>query len=553
MLLITKFNKMIRNKILWGIFAVLISIAFTFYLGGSMGGCDDSEAKAGAVGEVFGEGVTPSEFARARFYATGLQPAYGLSEEQNEMLRQMTWKRLAAIEKARRLGITVSDGELRETIRRDPAFAVNGVFSKARYRSFLRDRIQMDPATFEDYLRQELVIQKLNQTAEAMTWTAPSELARQLRMFSDNFTVKYALLPVDEFKSQIKVSEQDAREFYDENIELFREPDLMSVRYVKFAASDYTSGVSVTEGEIAEYYDVNAAEFTSYDGTNDTPVVAPYENVRDSIASILKRNYALYAARDAATELVMDMIPDRYGNSVSFEDAAAAMDVSLNTSALFSAEAPVEFLDVGLDFNRTAFELASDASDTTFSEAILGESNAYVITPARKVESRIPSFEEVREEAIGLATEEAKRLAFAKKTEEVRKSIEDQLAKDRSFEEAVEEFDINASTSLTFNAYEAIPDSAEYMDAILPVAISMEKGETSEPVDVPEGALIVYVADRTPGDTASMQLLRSQLLSTLDRYRAGLVFEGWKDYNLKAAELVDRKKLADANPAETEE
>src|SRR5690606_7120652 len=69
----------------------------------------------------------------------------------------------AQLVEAARLGITVTDGELRERLIRYPAFVENGVFiGDARYRAMLAGiRPPMTPAAFEADFRQSLAAEKL--------------------------------------------------------------------------------------------------------------------------------------------------------------------------------------------------------------------------------------------------------------------------------------------------------------------------------------------------------------------------------------------------------
>ncbi len=62
---ISKFNKVIKNKIVWGCFAFMVAIAFIIW-GTQTGGESESSSQNG-VGMLDGKEVSPSEFRHAFF------------------------------------------------------------------------------------------------------------------------------------------------------------------------------------------------------------------------------------------------------------------------------------------------------------------------------------------------------------------------------------------------------------------------------------------------------------------------------------------------------
>jgi parvulin-like peptidyl-prolyl isomerase len=73
---------------------------------------------------------------------------------------------------ARENGITVSDEELNEAIRREPAFMVNGAFDSNVYQNRLRLN-RLTPETYEAAKRQELVTEKMRRLIELSVPTPP--------------------------------------------------------------------------------------------------------------------------------------------------------------------------------------------------------------------------------------------------------------------------------------------------------------------------------------------------------------------------------------------
>ncbi len=72
-MLITHFNKLIRNKIVWGAFAFIVVIAFVG-TGMSFRGLDKASRERNAEGKLFGQPVSSADFFKARYFAMGLRP-----------------------------------------------------------------------------------------------------------------------------------------------------------------------------------------------------------------------------------------------------------------------------------------------------------------------------------------------------------------------------------------------------------------------------------------------------------------------------------------------
>jgi hypothetical protein len=103
----------------------------------------------------------------------------------------------------------------------------------------------------------------------------------------------------------------------------------------------------------------------------------------------------------------------------------------------------------------------------------------------------------------------------------------------RSFSAAAAVLGLEVVTTETFNAYGSLGTEFENADAIVPAIMRLPQNGLSDIVPTAEGALLVHVITRRPGDAVTMQFLRPQLQSTLDRYRAQTVYESWLDYLLR--------------------
>jgi len=555
-MLISRFHRMIRNRMVWAIFAIASSLALLGFIGPSYS-CRRSrlEPSVDAEGRLFGHEVASRDFYLARYFELGMNERNAPDTlEGNQALRRRTWKRLAALEAAKKMGLHATDVEVGQVIRRDPSFAVNGVFDAARYCAVVQNQLRVGVETFETYVRESLTLRKLLDVFRAVVWIPLSELEERLKYLTDNIVVEYVTLKPDDELDRADVSRSDAEAFFATNQALFAVPAKMTIRYVAIPVSNYVESVTVSDSEVADYYDSHLEEFsiTNGVGTNASVQAVPLVDVRDAIRSNLIWQGATLKARDAAVDLAVALTPDRDGRLADFNATAEAAGYVVQTSGWFTESEAVPGIDAGLECVRAAFSLDSADPDRAYSDPIVGSNYVYIIVPGDRIEARIPEFEEVAERVMSVLRERARRRAFLTRAQEIREKIASSVSGGKTFCEAAHDFGLNVATTASFSVYESVStNTAPEITALIPSLLWMEKHDISEPVEYDEAAVIGHVAERTPGDAATLQMLAPELRNTLQNYRAGIVFDEWCDYVLAQANFLDHRPLK-ALEAETQ-
>src|SRR5210317_1379822 len=211
-MMISKFNRMIRNKFLWGFFAIIICL---FFVGGSlrMGGCSDGND--GSVGTVNGEPVSRQELEKAKLFVIGFKNTGRLSESELEELDQAAWKRIATLRYAEDMGIFCTKQEIDSIIVNDPRFHKNGAFDQATYEASIRQELGVPTEILEEYMSQEIVLNRMSMAAGTMILTPPSELQQKLQRLTDNIQVEYAFITNNVKTKKIKVSEEELKTYFE--------------------------------------------------------------------------------------------------------------------------------------------------------------------------------------------------------------------------------------------------------------------------------------------------------------------------------------------------
>ena len=106
MMFISKFNKLIRNKIMWGIFAFIVVISFVAWGTYTPGGSGNAEENAG---KLYGKPVPADKF-RKEYFNTYLSMSlmFGrplkITEQLNDLMRKLAWRRMVVLQNAAKLG-----------------------------------------------------------------------------------------------------------------------------------------------------------------------------------------------------------------------------------------------------------------------------------------------------------------------------------------------------------------------------------------------------------------------------------------------------------------
>ena len=162
---------MIRRRHKWLTLSILffISVAFIFGIGSFVTGFGEGlSSSGGSAAEINGEEISLSEYYRVR---DNLRRQYGQQGEElpqaaidfinMSALNQLIDLKLLA-QKAEELGFRITDQELGESIRSNPAFQVDGQFVGAEgYQNFIEQGLNEDIVTFEKSYKQQLLAQKL--------------------------------------------------------------------------------------------------------------------------------------------------------------------------------------------------------------------------------------------------------------------------------------------------------------------------------------------------------------------------------------------------------
>ena len=546
-MMIMKFNKMIRNKVVWWIIGGIVIITFVGWFS-PRGGCETAK-RTNDIGSIDGKPVTDAELRHARnntylslCLMMGRIPTVTPMMERE--LRAMSWRRIAALRQAQELKLSASLEEILAAITNDKQFQDEGQFNPQRYQVFCREalsRLNTTPEQFEQQLAENIVLQKLQNITAAAIWLSPAELKRMAARYADSFKLEYVSIGTNLISAKdIKLTDADLKSYYSAHSNEFLVPAKVSVRYVQLPASNYFSKVAdkVDTNAIEDYYLAHTDEYSTI-GSNDVKVAMPLETVSLEISNKLIHEAAIQMAADTLNELSDALVPNREGKAATFEAVAQNANLPIFNSGLFDAQAPVAGIDDNLAFNEAAFRLRPSA-DEYFSMAIAGKNHAYLMALSTNIDAYIPAFEEVKKQVEPLAHAHAVQTAIDRRAADLHQFLQTGLNNKRSFASLAQEKSLNVSTTEYFSA-SAAPDALSSSEILGDITLR-NPGELSEILPGTTGLMIAYVVDRRPAGQAELTTIENQVMMTTIRRRARLMFNDWEKSLVAGDRLKDKYK-----------
>jgi peptidyl-prolyl cis-trans isomerase D len=231
-------------------------------------------AAGDTIASVEGRNITSGEFRRT--YQAQLQAyrsAYGgnMSEQllkqlgiEQQILQQMVDEQ-ASVAEARRVGIQVSDEEVRQRIFAIPAFQDNGRFiGDQRYQQLLRmQRPPLSPADFEEGIRRSLTVEKLRASLTDWLSVPDKELEQEYRRRNDKVKLSVVSFLADTFRPQVAATDAEVAAYFAAHAGDFKIPEKRKIRFLVLDVDALRAKVTVPPADIERAYNDNLEQYST--------------------------------------------------------------------------------------------------------------------------------------------------------------------------------------------------------------------------------------------------------------------------------------------------
>ncbi len=419
-------------------------------------------------------------------------------------------------DKARSLGLRVSDEQIKQAIVAMPEFAENGKFSNDRYLQLIR-RAGMTPEMFRDSLRQDMVRQQLMGAVLGSEFALKGEAEQLDRLYNQTRDLRLIRLAASAYVDGIEVSDAEVEQFYKANSARFMNDEKVKVDYLLLDAANLGKNIKVTEQDAQDYYDQHQDLFQRPERRQVAHILIPFG--KDEKAAEQKAEAVLAKAKAG-------------------DDFAAL--AKADSSDTFSAKkgGELDWFEKGVmdpAFEKAAFALAKVGD---LSAVVKSPFGFHIIKLLAVEPAKTKPFVDVMSDTIArLQSEKAKEQFFA----------EQQKMADSSFENP-DSLDLTAEAmglQVQSTGYFSQADAPAPLNdpKVLSVAFSeqlRDDNTNSDVIELADGkALVLHIMGHQPKAAKPLAEVKEQVITAIKHDKASEVARG------KAQGLLDKLKAGE--------
>jgi peptidyl-prolyl cis-trans isomerase D len=255
------------------------------------------------VASVNGSEISQREFSQQlqqqqeqlrRMFGGRLDPSMlDTPEARRAVLDQMIAQRLVAIEAAKR-NLFMSREAVVEAITTAPEFQENGKFSPALYSAYLAQRGITDKGNVQQ-LQAELPLMRFVSSIGETAIVSRTVAARLAALEAQQREVSEARIRAQQFLPQVKLSDAQIKEYYEQNPAEFRTPERVRAEYVMLSADALAKQDPPTDEEVKKAYEARASAFRVEEQRRASHILVKSKEEADKIAAEVKANPGRFA------------------------------------------------------------------------------------------------------------------------------------------------------------------------------------------------------------------------------------------------------------------
>ena len=343
-----------HSKILFGVITIVIIISFVWFFTPGADGSLLFSRNSNVIAKIGNEEVKVSDAERAQkstmlAQASALYAVYGdkaadflgrIGRTGEDQLRVLA----TSLKLAELRGFAVSDAEVQEEIKKDPAFRENNKFSAEKYNAFVKilEGAGFSAADYENATRDALLLQKFQMSAfDGVTVPSASEVEADLSPLLFVFSSRIVSADQEAFLKTVKTpADEDLKKEYEGAKET----------YMSLPASDATVyfvnhkdiKVADLEKQVEEMYKAFAANNKKEQSAEE--IKKAKENLRNSIVAEEARKLLAAVVKDAGEK----------PSAEALKAAAAKKGIKLQSTTMTGVTietAPSALADQGLIFS----------------------------------------------------------------------------------------------------------------------------------------------------------------------------------------------------------
>ncbi|MEH2919760.1 peptidylprolyl isomerase [Samsonia erythrinae] len=223
---------------------------------------------------------------------------------------------------ADKLGLNISDEQIKQAIFEVPAFQTNNRFDNEKYLDQVR-RLGVTPDMYAQMLRKQLTSQQLIRGFGNTAFLLPQEIDNLVKLAAQDRVVRLATLDIAGKAKAQTVADDEVQSYYEQNKGRFIAPEEFKVSYIMLDAASIMDSVKVDDAAISDFYEQNKNDYSQPERKKFSVIQVKDESDAKSVLEALKQggDFATLA-KDKST----DVISRRNGGDLGWMDENSMID-----------------------------------------------------------------------------------------------------------------------------------------------------------------------------------------------------------------------------------
>ncbi len=430
------------------------------------------------IAQVGDDEITVGEFRNVYLAQLNQMRAQAGGEITPEILQSMGIDRqllqtmideYAQLQEAERLGVVISDDEIRERILSLPLFQQNGVFiGEEAYIQTLRvQNPPMTPELFEEQVRRSLMLERLQAAVTDWITVTDEDLQKEHEARNERVRVSAISFRADDFREGLEATDDDVNALYEQNANDYLVPEKRRLQFVLIDVPALRDAFNPSDAEVQAYYDNNTERYTQPLNLRASHILLRTEGKDE--AEVMAQ------AQDLATQA-------REG--ADFAELARQYSEDDGTKEAGGDLGPIERGQMVPEFEGAAFALAQDE----VSDPVTSMFGIHVIKATEKSGGESQTIDEVRDSIVELLKQESAQA----RADALAQAMAAEITTPEEMATAAQRRGLEAQESGFAGPGEPILGLG-FSPEVTSQAFQLEEGEVAGPIATPTGPAFVTV------------------------------------------------------------
>lgn len=522
------------SRIVKGIFIGLISIvAILMVITLVPGIFQDASASGGSFAVVHSDGIlgryfgssTQVPIAQVQQVAQRMQQQQRLPDFLMPFMMQRAGQalveRAVLVEEAGRLGMSVSDNDVRNELMHGPfapiLFPGGKFIGVDRYDDFVQNEFNMSREDFEKQLKEEVLINRLEALITGGLTVSPQDVRAAYLKQATKVKFQYAVLSAADLRKQINPSDAALQAFFQQNAARYAHaiPEARKLQYVAFALNQVPGGPpQVTGADIQRYYNQHQQQFQ----------VPEQVRVRHILIQVPPNADAkTVAAAQAKAEDILKQLH----NGANFADLAKKYSDDPGSKTQGGELGFIQHGATVPEFDRTAFSLQPGQT----SGVIRTQFGFHILQVEEKQPAHVKPVDEVHDQIMANLMQQAQTAAAQKYAAKLQAE-----AQQSGLQKMAEENHLQLVTTDPLQQGAVVPGLADGTQ-LLTRAFATKPGAPPQTASTGEGYAVFTVLNVVPAHAPTFDAYKSHLLEDYRNEQiAGLLRSRTQQLAIKAKE-----------------